>query len=366
MFCSNNASELLSADVMFCSGLSEAWDLVDQLAEKAVYLNKRFSVGGRHVAALPQTLRFGECFNGPMEKIDKSWPNPLPDWSIFSKDYLKHSSFTVMTSRGCPYKCKFCSSSAFWGTYIPLPVERVIAEIKQLAELGAKKIIIFDDLFTANVERLRQIAQRIIAEGLHTIEYNCLVRADNISYEALDLLRLMNVTGAAFGAESGSNKMLKSMNKKSTKEINQECINKMLSYSYSPVFSMVVGFPGENKATLHDSLSFIENNKSSCLCEVYPVQPLPGTWLWDYFINKYSPDLNTFQWDSLRIRGNVVDWDRYNILSDDCSKDDLRDFFNAFNSIYSTSTIKNSKEIHSAKLKRAFSLKDIFKRLRGA
>ena len=145
VFFSNNESEILSADVICCSGLSESWDLVNQLGEKAVNLNKRFIVGGQHVTALPQTLRFGECFNGPMEKIDKSWPNPLPDWSIFSKDYLKHSSFTVMTSRGCHYKCKFCSSSAFWGTYIPLPVERVIAEIKQLAELGAKKIIMFDD-----------------------------------------------------------------------------------------------------------------------------------------------------------------------------------------------------------------------------
>lgn len=327
IFFSTDEDEVLSADIIYCSGLSEAWGAVNELGKKAVMLGKRFVVGGQHVTALPQTLRYGEAFLGPLENFDQPWTNPLPDWSIFSASLRNNAKYVVMASRGCPFKCRFCSSSSFWkGRYFPFPTNRVISEIRQLADLGAKEIILFDDLFTANVSRLRSLVERIVSEGLNDISYSCLVRSDTISNEVLDLLRAMNVTNTAFGAESGSDVILRVMNKQTTRDKNQKCIDLLLSYGYAPVFSMIIGFPGESRETLQQTHDFITRNKSTCHSEVYPVQPLPGTWLWDYFMSKYKPDLATFDWSSLSLRGNTVDWETYHLLSDSCTIDDMREF----------------------------------------
>ena len=327
LYYSSNEKDILDADIIYCSGLSESWDLVNELGKKATDLGKRFIVGGQHATALPHTLRYGEVFQGPLENFDKFWTNPLPDWSIFSAEHSKNARYAVMTSRGCPFKCRFCSSSSFWGGYMPMPTNRVIAEIRQLADMGVEEIILFDDLFTANIKRLRALVNKITQEGLNKIKYSCLVRADTISTEVLDLLREMNVVNTAFGAESGSDIILRVMNKKTTRKQNQHCINSLLAYGYTPVFSLIVGFPGETSSTLAETFNFIIENKAKCLPEVYPVQPLPGTWLWEYFMSHHAPDLESFNWSSLGLRGNKVDWDTYHLLSNSCTLDDLRDFY---------------------------------------
>lgn len=326
IFFANDEKSILEADIIYCSGLSESWNVVNNLGEKAAALGKRFIVGGQHVTALPQTLRFGEVFSGPIEILDKSWPNPLPDWGIFPDELKSDAQYVVMTSRGCPFKCRFCSSSSFWGRYIPLPIDRVIQEITQLAELNVKQIVLFDDLFTADTKRLREISERIVAHGLDYINYSCLIRADSCSPETLKLLRNMNVKAMAFGAESGSDFILNAMNKKTSKRANQDCIDMLLDFEFTPVCSVIVGFPGESRKTLSETLLFIEKNIRTALIEVYPVQPLPGTWLWDYFVEKFSPDLNTFDWGSLKIRGNTIDFKTYRLLSDSCSALDLKQF----------------------------------------
>lgn len=316
IFFSNDEETILGSDIIYCSGLSESWDIVNSLAEKAISAGKRFIVGGQHVTALPQTLRFGEAFLGPLEVIDKEWSNPLPDWTIFSEESKSNAQYVVMTSRGCPFQCKFCSSSSFWGKYIPLPVDRVIQEISQLAELNAKQVVLFDDLFTADRQRLRKISEKIVANGLDSISYSCLIRADSCTPDTLELLRRMNVTAMAFGAESGSNFILNAMNKKTSRRANQDCIDMMLDFGFTPVCSVIVGFPGESRKTLSETLLFIERNIQSTLIDVYPVQPLPGTWLWDYFVKKFSPELSTFDWKSLKIRSNTIDFESYRLLSD--------------------------------------------------
>lgn len=330
IFFSNDEKMILQADEIYCSGLSESWDIVNMLAEKVVAHGKRFVVGGQHVTALPQTLKFGEIFSGPLEVIDKKWPNPLPDWSIFSEDQKNNAQYVVMTSRGCPFKCKFCSSSSFWRGYFPLPVDRVIQEITQVAALNAKEIVLFDDLFTADKRRLRQISERIVAEGLNSINYSCLIRADSCCPETLELLQKMNVKAMAFGAESGSDFILTAMNKKTSRHANQTCIDMLLDFGFTPVCSVIIGFPGESRKTLSESLLFIEKNIASTLIEVYPVQPLPGTWLWDYFVEQFAPDLNNFDWKSLKIRGNTIDFETYRVLSNNCSAHELKQFLNIY------------------------------------
>ncbi|MDR2488067.1 MAG: B12-binding domain-containing radical SAM protein [Desulfovibrio sp.] len=326
VFFSLNEREILEADLVCCSGLTNAWSQVNKLGEKVTAQDKRFIVGGQHVTALPHTLKFGEPFIGPLECLAQISRQPLPDWTIFPDMHLPGKTHVVMTSRGCPFKCRFCSSSAFWNGYYPLPVNRVIAEISELATLGVRNISIFDDLFTVDAKRLKNLVERIIAAGLNSIDFSCLVRADSVAPEVLELLRMMNVNNVAFGAESGSDVILKMMNKKTTVKQNQHCIDLLNSFGYIPNSGIVIGFPGETPETLALSYEFINKNRGKCLIEIFPVHPLPGTWLWEFFMQKYSPDLDNFNWSSLSIQHNMADWANYHLLTDGCTVEDLKQF----------------------------------------
>jgi radical SAM superfamily enzyme YgiQ (UPF0313 family) len=330
LFYSDDEEEILAADRVYCSGLTNAWDLVNDLGRKClVGYPGRYVVGGQHVTALPRTLKYGEAFRGPLEDLNNLGGSPLPDWGVLKsgKTFGGESfSYTVMTSRGCPFHCGFCSSSSFWKGYFDLPVPRVMAELRQLAELGASNVNIFDDLFTVNRGRLKEISNAIVAEGLNRITYQCLTRADSVDAETVAALRKMNVQALAFGAESGSDAILKAMNKRATVAQNQRCIDILNAAGYKPVTSVVIGYPGETRETLDETRRFIERNRGKCAgITVYPVQPLPGTRLWNLFCEKYRPDLDTFDWGILTINDNGADWTTYPLMSDGCTVDDLRE-----------------------------------------
>lgn len=328
VYYSETFSDLLEADEVWCTAVSESWNLVNEMGEAVVNAGKRFLVGGHHATALPETLLFGETFRGPVEgalyDINKL---PMPDWSILPRQ--RNKQFVLMTSRGCPYHCTFCSSAAFWKKYTAKSPARVIAEIKQLRDLSAKSINIFDDLFTVDKKRLKEIVKRIKEEELDTIKYSCLVRADSVDEEVIDLLCDMNVHNIAFGSESGSDSILKMMNKKASVSQN---INLVYNFARRGIkigaTSIVLGHPGESPETLHKTKQYIEAIRPACgVIEVYPLIPYPGTQIWEYFCKKYSVDVTRFDWSTLRIASEGFSWDAFYLLSDDCTTDNLKEFY---------------------------------------
>ncbi|WP_291443662.1 radical SAM protein [Desulfovibrio sp.] len=321
---SEKLEELIQADEVWCTGLTEAWNLVNELGANVVNAGKFFHVGGHHVTALPETLKYGKAFAGPFGDVANCDFAPLPAWDIFPDFEQKRS--LIITSFGCPFSCNFCSSKAFWKTYIAKSATRTLLEIKDLAARGAKDIIIFDDLFTANLTRLRELSQMIKAEGLDYISYNCLIRSDTATPEIISLLRQMNVATLAFGAESGSDAILSAMNKKTTSTQNQRAIDILNDYGYKPTMSFIVGFPGESKKTLDETRKFIDRNrKNSSIIDILPSTPLPGTWLWKQFVAKHHPDILNFPWESLKLRANTADWERYPLMADGCDVADLQE-----------------------------------------
>lgn len=323
VFFTADAQEAVRADEVWCTSLSEAWDSAVALGKAVTEAGRAFFVGGHHATALPGTMPWGTVRRGRLENYRHLDELPLPDWSLFPN--IQEHPGVLMTSRGCPFSCRFCSSRAFWGGYAEKSAERVLAEIRQLAGLGLKDIVIFDDLFTANKERLKRICALVRAEGLHALNFHYLLRSDTVSDEVLLLLRGMNVVSLSFGSESGDDAMLLAMNKKTDVRRNLQAIRLMNRYGYRPDTSLVIGYPGESKESLKRTCDYIERIRPHAgRIDVYPVIPYPGTPLWDVFVGLYKPDLSTFDWMSLALRANGVDWDNYHLLADRCSKQDLR------------------------------------------
>ncbi|MHC4778654.1 MAG: B12-binding domain-containing radical SAM protein, partial [Planctomycetota bacterium] len=133
---------------------------------------------------------------------------PLPDRGALGIRKGKNDNLYMFSSRGCPYRCKFCVSRVHWKKYREFSAEYVNREIDELiGRYGVKHIHFFDDLFIVNKKRLRRIADHFHDERLN-ITTSCAVRGNLVNDEMCDLLKKLNVNEVMFGAESFSESVL--------------------------------------------------------------------------------------------------------------------------------------------------------------
>ena len=198
---------------------------------------------------------------------------PYADRSIFPR-YEKRLTY-VFTSRGCPYRCIFCSSSRFWERvrfHSPL---YVAGEINQLAKEGIKQICIYDDCFILDMDRVRYIRDLVKGCG---VEFTIAARADLVTDDAAEVLKSMNVTSVGMGLESNSLRVLQWLQKGNTPEINQRAVDILRRHGLRVHCSFIRDTPIETKADLSATMSFIKKNKLSF--DLYSLMPFPNTPLW--------------------------------------------------------------------------------------
>lgn len=315
--------EMLQADEIWCSASSQMMNRVNKYGKTLTDAGKTFIVGGQHISMLPQTLKYGTAFIGPLEDVRSIDELPFIDLEVFAKDYLSDKQITVMSSRGYPFSCNYCSSQVFWDKYFCQSPKRFVSELKHIASYGVTNINIFDDLFVMSIDRLRNIVELIESEGLNQLNYSCLIRSDILNEEIINLLKRMNVTTVAFGAESGSNRILKLMNKKATVEDHIRAIKLLNENDLVFGSGLIIGYPGEDRASLEQSIEFIKTYDRHNSIVFFPAIPYPGTKLWDFFVEKYNINIHNFDWDYLSLEGNKFNPDKYYNLCEGISNEDI-------------------------------------------
>lgn len=153
-----------------------------------------------------------------MENLD-ALPMPayhlLPPLSRYRAISRKKPVAPIMTSRGCPYQCIYCTKNMFGPRFRARSPENVIDEVRYLVnELGARQIDVLDDNFTFDMRRASLILDGIIKEKLD-IAINCQVgvRADRMTPGLVGLMRRAGVFKAGIGVESGDPCVLKRIGK---------------------------------------------------------------------------------------------------------------------------------------------------------
>ena len=155
-----------------------------------------------------------------IEKIDLD-SLPIPDRGLIDlADYIEVR--TILSSRGCFGRCKFCATPSFWGNFRARSAKNVADEIEDLVKrYSAKKILFLDDNATASKTRMRDISIEIIKRKIKC-SFGCL---GTISTFDIDTMRIMKKAGFEwihYGAESGSRKALRCQNKGiSPRDINR-------------------------------------------------------------------------------------------------------------------------------------------------
>lgn len=164
-------------------------------------------------------------------------------------EYQPHSLVkraNILTSRGCPFGCTFCSVSRFWQRKVRFRNPgSVVAELAMLQhKLGASYIEFNDDTFTINCNYFRDVCTGIIDHGLE-VEWLCRARANSLDEETVVLLRRAGCSHVFIGAESGSERILRTINKKIKPEDVNRSVRLLSRHGIESIISFIYGFPEE-------------------------------------------------------------------------------------------------------------------------
>jgi anaerobic magnesium-protoporphyrin IX monomethyl ester cyclase len=207
-------------------------------------------------------------------------PFPARDL-VLNCDYNIYRGHSISTARGCPYTCTFCADRKLWGGEVRRrSVDNVIEELRLLKDTYEIDYVEFvDGTFTFDKKYLRTFCNTVIDYRLD-IEWRCTARYDNLDAELLQLMKRANCSGLYLGLESGSDRVLKAIDKKITVE-KIITVSKMIYNSGIPsVTSILLGLPDEGKEDIEETLKLMKKVKT----DIYDINnyiPLPGTLLYD-------------------------------------------------------------------------------------
>jgi anaerobic magnesium-protoporphyrin IX monomethyl ester cyclase len=205
-------------------------------------------------------------------------------------DYWKEKSgnaaTTVITTRGCPFSCEFCSNAVFGISYRERSPENVVDEVEQALSFGYNRIHFADDVFTLNRERVLKICDEIRRRGLH-FKWECLGRVDSIDEEISITMKDAGCDRIYFGIESGNDSVLKLMNKKITRERARKAVYAAHEAGLSTGAFFILCYPGETNDTLLETLRFAVSLPLDYLSFTLPY-PLPGTALYERVRDRIS------------------------------------------------------------------------------
>ena len=208
---------------------------------------------------------------------------PQPDLDLLRVTWNRRHRAVMTTSRGCPYKCRFCASSTFWDKTRLFSAEYVVSEMKNLIEkYDVREILLFDDFFAIDKKRVAKIVElKRMEPRLSKVSFECLSRVDSFSEDLAKLLKELGVNRISFGIESGCQKSLDYLkNKKISLSQVENTIRIAQKYGFQCVGSFVIGSPYECEADIRETFAFIEKLKLSS-AQITIATPFPGTGLWE-------------------------------------------------------------------------------------
>lgn len=204
---------------------------------------------------------------------------------------------SIMTSRGCASRCIFCASHNLWGRNVRfVSPERVLEEIKnRYHKYGVKKFRFNDDTFTANHPRIRRICELMIKDKLK-IAWMCDTRADRITPEILAVMKNAGCYQINIGVESGSEKILKKIQKGESLQTIKQAFNIAKKYKIQTLAYFIMGFPFEIKDDIEKSIQLMNEIKPDLICwSIYT--PYPGTEIYESLLKAgiiTNPDWSLF------------------------------------------------------------------------
>jgi anaerobic magnesium-protoporphyrin IX monomethyl ester cyclase len=204
-------------------------------------------------------------------------PWPARDLLPMAAYRARSDESSLLASRGCPYPCSFCAirvmSSA---TYRRRRPADVIDEAHHLvSEYGAGRLTFFDDIFTIDPRYANALLDEMEKRPIG-VPWSCETRVDRIYPDLLSRMRKAGCHRMFFGVESGSQRILDSMSKRTTVSQIRDAVTATAQAGISPVLSIMLGVPDDDEASIRETIAMVGE---LAVGEVWfqPFAPFPGT-----------------------------------------------------------------------------------------
>lgn len=208
---------------------------------------------------------------------------------------LSYRTLGVITSRGCPYRCEFCINSR---RETPLRFhgpDRVIEEIQYLAgRYDIQSIAFYDELMATDIDRFRSICEKMIAQGLNRLRWECQAHPRLVRDDMLPLMKRAGCVQIAVGFESGSQSLLDRIRKNSTVEGNLAVARKVKAAGLRLRGCFIFGLPGETVDDVARTERFIQDARID-FASIHFLTPYPGTSLYAQYADAIKAQGST--WD---------------------------------------------------------------------
>ena len=224
-------------------------------------------------------------FNGSRPKISDINILPFParhlfNWELYKSSEARKSSakkdIAILTSRGCPFQCSYCSKDVTGHKVRYFNLDKVIAEIKHLVkEYGVEELSIWDETFTLSRERVINFCHALKEEKIN-ITWSCSSRVDRVDPKLLKIMKKHGCSFIAYGIESGNDMVLKKMRKNITTDLVRKVV-KATKRAGIPIRGyFMIGLWGDTKETIMDTIRFAKELNPEIATFTMMV-PLPKT-----------------------------------------------------------------------------------------
>jgi len=211
----------------------------------------------------------GLILTQPREYIANLDNLPLPARQLFPLEKYrthppygrKNPFFSIMTSRGCPFNCAYCSKDVFKRTYRGRSPENVCNEIEELiSKYNAQEIHFYDDDFTLDMKRAEAICDEIIRRKIKII-WSCLTRVDLINETLLKKMEQAGCWLISYGVESGNQQILNIINKGIKLDQVTSAFKMTRRVGIRTLGYFMIGLPGETKQSIRQTIDLSKKIK---------------------------------------------------------------------------------------------------------
>ena len=234
--------------------------------------------------------RDGKVRNNPdaslIENLDEL---PYPARHLINlEEYPEESRITLVSSRGCPHNCIFCSSPKMWRGYRARSVENVLEELMYLVQKYSPKYVNFvDDTFAVDRDRTIRLCQGMRQKGLDLI-WSAMIRVGHHDRELLHEMYRAGCRTLYSGAESGDDSTLRTIKKGTTSSQIESTIKMALEIGFQVTCSFVINFPFETPEGARTTICFAKKLKGmGAEIQGKILAPYPGTEIYDN-MDKYN------------------------------------------------------------------------------